>query len=312
MYFSFRSTVLPHITFMNKCTTPEHWKHPRRILDEYVLFIILSGEMYLQEDDARYLLRQGDYIFLQPGHAHYGYQTSQCEYYYIHFSPNCLDSWDCHEISQIMQIIIDNNKLSYQCDPFGEDSYTRYKLFVPKDRHIYSHSTLQQIRIHINELEILESKHLSHYKLMCSSLFIQVLILISRDFVAHLLREHPTVSSSESHNDIYALIQYLHLNYSEPITGKQISEYLGVNFDSLNRRFKRETGYTIFHYLRQIRLNRARELLTTTQLKMDEISVQTGFCDQYYFSRVFKDEFGISPKKYASSFKNTQNSPHPL
>lgn len=305
MYFSFNSSTLPHISFMNKCTTPEQWKHPKRTATEYVLFIILSGEMYLQEDNNKYTLQQGDYIFLQPGHTHFGYRTSQCEYYYIHFPQKCFSEWDCHEITQIIQIIVNNTQLAYQCDPFSEDLYEKYKLFVPKDRHIYSHSILQQINMHMDEIVQLEKQQLSHYKLICSSLFIQILILISRDFVTHILPEHQHNSLSENTQKIYSLINYIHINFAEPITSRQISEYFEINFDSLNRLFKQQTGVTIFHYIKQVRLNHARELLTTTELKLDAISEQTGFCDQYYFSRVFKNEFGISPKKYSSKLHIT-------
>ena len=102
-----------------------------------------------------------------------------------------------------------------------------------------------------------------------------------------------------------ALINYIHINYAESISSQEIEEQFHMNFDSLNRLFKQETGFTIFRYLRQVRLNHARELLTTTQLKLSEISEYTGFCDQYYFSRAFKQEFGVSPKKYAhDSMKN--------
>lgn len=303
MYFSFNTTILPHVSFMNKCKTANDWTHPKRTSSEYILFMILSGEMYLQEDDSRYILRQGDYIFLQPNHTHFGYKPSQCEYYYIHFQSTCLNSWDCQEIPQIMQIIVDNNKLAYHCDPFSEDLYLNYKLFVPKDRHIYSPSILQQIIIHMNEIALLEEMQIPHYKLNCSSRFIEILVLISRDFVTHILPKHRSKSHYENSQKLHALINYIHIKYAEQITSKEISEQFHINFDSFNRLFKQETGLTIFHYLRQVRLNHARELLTTTQLKLCEISERTGFCDQYYFSRIFKQAFGVSPKEYACSQK---------
>ena len=77
-----------------------------------------------------------------------------------------------------------------------------------------------------------------------------------------------------------------------------------MNFDSLNRLFKQETGFTIFRYQKKVRLKRACELLVTTTLKISEISDQTGFCDQYYFSRVFTQEYGMSPKMFAKIKKN--------
>lgn len=302
MYYSFNTSILPHISFMNTCTTPSNWRHPKRTPREYVLLIVTSGEMYLQEDDIPYTLRQGDYIFLSPFHTHFGYRDSQCDYFYIHFQPDCLSPWDCREITQIMQIIIDNKKLAFQCDPFGSDFYTKHKLFIPKDRHIYSYFALQQIMIHMKEITTLEKKQISHYKLSCSSVFIQILILLSNDFVANLFPEQEADVNEQNSAKVYPLIHYLHMNFAQQMTGEQISKEFHTNFDSLNRLFKKETGLTIFLYLKQIRLNHARELLTTTQLNLAEISAKVGFCDQYYFSRVFKAEFGQSPKKYSSQY----------
>lgn len=301
MYFSFNSHILPHVSYMNKCITPKNWTHPRRISSEYILFIIISGEMYLQEDEQVYILHPGDYIFLHPHHVHHGYKPSQCEYYYIHFQPECLTPWDCEEIPQITQIIIDNNRLAYQCDPFSDDLYTRYKLFVPKDRHIYTQSILEQINNHMNESLLLQEKQMPHYKMNCSAHFIEIMALLSRDFVAHILPEYQHKQYYENRQKVHALINYIHIKYAEQITSQEISDQFNMNFDSLNRIFKHETGFTIFHYIKQVRLNHARELLTTTQLKISEISEYTGFCDQYYFSRTFKHAFGISPKQYAKN-----------
>ncbi len=302
MYFSFDSNIMPHISFMNKCQTSAQWSHPRRTSSEYILFILISGEMYLQEDDFKYVLKKGDYIFLQPNHTHFGYRPSQCEYYYIHFQASCLHGWDCSEIPQIMQIISDNNKLAYQCDPFNGDFYQHYKLFLPKDRHIYSPTSFQQIILSLNEIINLEKKQTPHFKLMCSARFIETLIFLSTDFVAHTLPEYQ--NSPENTDKLHALLNYIHVNYADKITGDILEEQLHTNFDSLSRLFKQETGITIFLYLKQVRLNHARELLATTHLKLDEISSLTGFCDQYYFSKEFKREFGISPKEYANKVFN--------
>lgn len=299
MYFSFNTEVLPHISFMNKFTSSGDWIHPKRNCEEYILFIVLSGELCIAEDDYEYTLKQGEYIFLQPYHTHYGFSVSECEYYYIHFQSKCLDPWNCSDIEQICDIISENNKLAFQCDPFSEDLYSKYKLFFPKHSKIYSQSIFQQICTHMNETIILGRQQTPHYKLICSSRFVEILIAISRDFVANLLpAPAEKIAFADTRRKVYSLINYLNLEYSHPISSDDIAYYSNLNFDYLNRVFKQETGMTIFAYLKQVRLNHARELLSTSQLKLSEISEQTGFCDQYYFSRAFKQEYGVSPKKY--------------
>ena len=62
--------------------------------------------------------------------------------------------------------------------------------------------------------------------------------------------------------------------------------------------FKKETGQTYINYLTDIRLNKAVELLSTTDEKTYMIAEKVGYLEQNYFSYVFKKKFGVSPTKY--------------
>ena len=65
--------------------------------------------------------------------------------------------------------------------------------------------------------------------------------------------------------------------------------------------FKRETGQTYIAYLTEVRLDKAVELLNTTDDKTYVIAQKVGFQEQNYFSYVFKKRFGISPTKFRGS-----------
>ena len=62
--------------------------------------------------------------------------------------------------------------------------------------------------------------------------------------------------------------------------------------------FKKETGQTYINYLTDIRLNKAVELISTTDEKTYMIAEKVGYLEQNYFSYVFKKKFGVSPTKY--------------
>lgn len=62
--------------------------------------------------------------------------------------------------------------------------------------------------------------------------------------------------------------------------------------------FKKYAGTTIAKFILNIRIEKAQELLTTTNLSVTEISEKVGFCDYNYFCRVFRKYNGISPQKY--------------
>ena len=98
---------------------------------------------------------------------------------------------------------------------------------------------------------------------------------------------------------INELCAYLDTHYAEKITGSSIEAEMGMNFDYLNRTFRRVTGKTVFQYLNRVRINRVKELLKTTDMKLAEIAALTGFSDEFYLSRQLKKATGVAPILYA-------------
>lgn len=89
--------------------------------------------------------------------------------------------------------------------------------------------------------------------------------------------------------------------YSENIGTAAISDevYLSPNYISLI--FKQETGETITEYITKVRMEKAKELLSSSDLKILEIAEQVGFENAHYFSTVFKKYTGIHPQKYRTN-----------
>ena len=85
---------------------------------------------------------------------------------------------------------------------------------------------------------------------------------------------------------------------AEPIDFAMLAGELGVSYSTFRRSFKQQTGASPAHFQNTIRLNRARDLLATTELSVSEIADQTGFESVYYFSRLFKKKTGQTPSAY--------------
>ena len=60
--------------------------------------------------------------------------------------------------------------------------------------------------------------------------------------------------------------------------------------------FKEETGVTINRYVREVRMNKAKELLENTNMKISAISSEVGFSSSTYFCRSFREFYGVSPE----------------
>lgn len=76
---------------------------------------------------------------------------------------------------------------------------------------------------------------------------------------------------------------------------------LGVSTAYFSTMFKRETGQGFVGYLTDLRMEKALELLNTTDEKTYQIAARIGYEDPNYFSYVFKKRFGVSPSKYRAS-----------
>ena len=75
----------------------------------------------------------------------------------------------------------------------------------------------------------------------------------------------------------------------------QLAFRLGFSESQVYRKLKAITGKSTALFIRSVRLQRAKELILTTELTISEISYEVGFNDPSWFSRVFKEEFGYPP-----------------
>lgn len=78
----------------------------------------------------------------------------------------------------------------------------------------------------------------------------------------------------------------------------EISNAVSISPSYLSLFFKQVAGYNISEYILDTRINKAMELLGSTEYKLSDIAEMLGFYDQFYFSKVFKQYTGISPSSY--------------
>ena len=79
---------------------------------------------------------------------------------------------------------------------------------------------------------------------------------------------------------------------------EELSHELGMSRVHLYKKLLQITGKTPIEFIRIIRLKRAAQLLRESQQNVSEVAYQVGFNNPKYFSKYFKDEFGILPSVY--------------
>ncbi|MBE6619003.1 MAG: helix-turn-helix transcriptional regulator [Ruminococcaceae bacterium] len=95
------------------------------------------------------------------------------------------------------------------------------------------------------------------------------------------------------------IISFILQNYSDPLFSvSNIANFADVSEVYLRRMFRSALNISPMRYVIFLRLEKAKNMLVTSNYTIEEISLASGFSDPYYFSRLFKKEFGIPPSKY--------------
>ncbi len=102
-------------------------------------------------------------------------------------------------------------------------------------------------------------------------------------------------------NRVLPAIRFIDEHYHQPLTLDQISRAVLLDRSYLCKLFKRATDTTLTDYINYVRVRRAAEMLRTTDRSSMEIAYTCGFASQQYFNRIFKREFGQTPKAFRIS-----------
>ena len=91
---------------------------------------------------------------------------------------------------------------------------------------------------------------------------------------------------------------YLARHHTEALSIDEVARHFRLSRQYFTKLFRRVTGQPPHAYLTQVRLQRARQLLTSTKLSVQAVAEAVGFSDPYYFSRCFRQHTGLTPTQY--------------
>ncbi|WP_342041649.1 response regulator transcription factor [Bacillus sp. OTU2372] len=125
-------------------------------------------------------------------------------------------------------------------------------------------------------------------------------------WIVHVM-EKMTDLKKEQHNPIQVAKEWIKNNLGDNISIKKIAQQVYMNPNYFCDYFKNQTGETILDYVTSARLEKARELLEKTDLKIYDISLSVGYQDTKYFSRLFKQWIGQTPSQFRNQFSKTSS-----
>ena len=104
--------------------------------------------------------------------------------------------------------------------------------------------------------------------------------------------------SADKPDEIMRAVEYINLNFKNPITLTDVSDLVGYSPEHFSRRFKEHTGKNFVRYLTDIRLSYAKNLLLKQGITVTQACYECGFGCLRNFSRAFKAKYGMSARQY--------------
>ena len=117
-------------------------------------------------------------------------------------------------------------------------------------------------------------------------------------------------NSQANHERLLILQQakaFLDENFTDPdMKMSRVAQEFNISPSHFSTIFRQDLGITYRDYLSKLRINYAKQLLRTTNLKCSEIAYRSGFNDSHYFSVVFKKKTGLTPRQFRAQSQGDQ------
>jgi len=291
--FTYHTEILPKVRFIGRINYKVPWKHFARIIDEYIMYIIKDGDMFIKENGVEYHLRTGDVFILEPNLQHVGYKSAICDYYYIHFKHEGLHNSN-RPFEEDLSDLMEKRRKCLICNNLLDDNSIDPITYLPKWMNV----TIGPIAQELKSITDLYNRREEFYKLHTSTRFHSFLLCLSHEMLVNQLSILSTSTSKKSEHIAENILNYINHHYMEKITSTSIEELFEVNFDYINRLFSKITEMTIFKYINQLRINNAKQLIETSNLSFGEIAYLVGIEDRYYFTRQFHKFTNMTPTQY--------------
>jgi AraC-like DNA-binding protein len=289
--------------------------------DFFALYIVREGAGTHVIDDIPYLVSHGDVYVMRPGSRHLYTQCREIALDGVYFRPEILDSATLNDLAAVPgfgglfveEPINRNGTAAQRRGPDNKDVSASGRWL-----HL-TRSQLDDIGEQIAELkaEWASAAATVGRASIIRSLFVRLVIHLARyygssEVMADLAVAHgaptPVLPSQRIREaTVNAAIKHMRDNLGEPLRIEQISASVFLSPDHFSKTFTAVLGQSPNDYLRRLRVEEAKRLLTMTDESITSIAISTGFAQAAYFTRVFRALAGCTPREFRAGYRREQN-----
>ena len=261
---SFARSSLLHLQEIGSLEAKRSHTSERSGLQSFLFFMVTSGSGVLVYDGKQYELNSNSCVFRNCQHP-YSHTTDPNDLWHL--------SW-CHFYGPFLSSIYDK-----YCERGGRP------VFTPDDSTLFV-TTLENL--------MTTAKSSDYMRDMMINEQLSKLLTMIMSYSWHP-EDRTSAPKRASVSDVK---EYLDQHYAERVSLNDLATQFFIDKYYLTKTFKNQFGLPITTYLQNLRITKAKQLLRFSSKSVEEIGYEVGLGAPAYFSRVFKNVEGVSPKTY--------------
>lgn len=258
----------------------EHPDYPSHTHEFTEMVVIQEGSGINHVDGIGYPLSAGDVFVIHAGQKHSYSDTSHLRLYNVIFDDKEMN------LGGIMDMChLPGFHALFVLEPSLRKNNFNSRLHLQAEQLVKVRSILTDI-----ERELTEQR--PGFRLISKSLFFLLIGMLSRWY------DHVSTENSVKMLRIAKSIAHMEQFFSENISVEQMAEIAHMSVRNFYRIFQQATGISPMHYLLNLRIAHAAELLKHSDCTITEIAYESGFQDSSYLTKQFKTQLGTTPSMF--------------
>ena len=248
---------------------------PRAVASNIFVFMI-DGEACFHIADNDYTVSVGDILIIPSDTMYWAKTENSCEYFFFHFSGEIKETDTVPFWEEI------NNRFSFHLQECSHDCV--FFNLKTSDKTAFD-------KIHAAIIDCIEYRSRSTHagRLLVDAEFMKIMLILGE-------------ISEKTYNRIPPVLERMIIcikkNLTKPIRLSELCVRCSVSAPYASRLFKKHLNMTATEYINSEKLYYACELIKNTSMNISEIADYLGYCDVFYFSKLFKRKFGKAPSEF--------------
>lgn len=273
----------------------EHWKgslsQSEHMHKYYEFLLIEKGSCIHIYNEDETILIPGDSLLIPPEKAHSFLIHDHTSIYNCQFYSDSID-----EIT--LDLLVNSDEYFNETSAAGEQ-LVRFKADINKNKIIHFSSSDYVLLISLLGAIQVEQENMAGLSMLLKKKYLETVLILYHKRMEHQFKNYELQGKGSRHI-ITETLTYIEENLADNIDFNELTSSKGISLNHFRKLFKDATGLSPIEYINRLRITNACNYLQNTDFSITEIAARVGINDVNYFSRMFKQYMGYSPKKYRS------------